>query len=121
MPVGTSGVFASAPPAKRRPEAAHRGGRPGEVAFARLVERRVEHRAAAPHDLLGLRRRDLPHLDEAAHVHFAHARLLVDDRVHERLREARLVALVVAVAAVAVHVDHDVFAEELAELDGQLA
>ena len=42
-------------------------------------------------------------------------------RVHQRLREARLVALVVAVAAVAVHVDDDVLAEALAEVDRELA
>ena len=48
--------------------------------------------------------------DEPLHVDLAHRRLLVDERVHERLREARLVALVVAVAAVAVHVDDDVLA-----------
>ena len=36
--------------------------------------------------------------------------------VHQRLGEHRLVALVVAVAAVAEHVDHDVALEVLAEL-----
>ncbi len=40
--------------------------------------------------------------------------------VHQRLRERRLVALVVAVAAVADHVDDDVAAERLAEVERQL-
>ena len=60
--------------------------------------------------------RDLTRRDEARDVDLAHRRLLVDERVHERLREARLVALVVAVLAVAVHVDDDVLLEALAEL-----
>ena len=38
----------------------------------------------------------------------------------ERLGERRLVALVVAVPAVAEHVDDDVLAERLAEVEGQL-
>ncbi len=63
--------------------------------------------------------RDVPGLDEARYVDLAHRRLLVDERVHDRLREARLVALVVAVVAVAVHVDDDVLLEALAELDGE--
>ncbi len=41
--------------------------------------------------------------------------------IHERLGERRLVALVVAVAAVADHVDHHVFAEGLAKVECQLA
>ena len=40
--------------------------------------------------------------------------------VHQRLGERRLVALVVAVPAVADHVDDDVLAERLAELERQL-
>ena len=45
----------------------------------------------------------------------------LDLLVHDRLGERRLVALVVAVPAVADHVDHDVLAECLAEVEGQLA
>jgi hypothetical protein len=44
-----------------------------------------------------------------------------DLRVHQRLGEARLVALVVAEAAIAPHVDHDVALEPLAVFDRQLA
>ena len=46
---------------------------------------------------------------------------VLDLVVHERLGERRLVALVVAVAAVADHVDDDVLAEGLAEVERQLA
>ena len=48
-------------------------------------------------------------------------RVLADLRVHQRLGEARLVALVVAEAAVAPHVDDDVAVELLAIFDRQLA
>ena len=47
--------------------------------------------------------------------------MLLDRRIHLRLGEARLVAFVVAEAAVAPHVDDDVAIEHLAELDGELA
>ena len=47
--------------------------------------------------------------------------MLADLRVHERLGEARLVALIVAEAAVAPHVDDDVAVELLAIFDGELA
>ena len=45
---------------------------------------------------------------------------LLDLVVHERLREGRLVALVVPVPAVAEHVDDHVPVERLAEVEGQL-
>ena len=45
---------------------------------------------------------------------------ILDLLVHDRLGERRLVALVVAVAAVAEHVDDDVLAERLAEIERQL-
>jgi hypothetical protein len=44
----------------------------------------------------------------------------LDELVHEGLRHRGVVALVVAAAAVADHVDHDVLVELLAELEGQL-
>ena len=49
--------------------------------------------------------------DELLRVDRRHARVLVDCLVHQRLRVARLVALVVAPAAVADQVDQDVLAE----------
>src|SRR5690606_41884517 len=47
--------------------------------------------------------------------------MLADRLVHQRLREARFVALVMAEAAIAPHVDDDVALELLAVFDGQLA
>jgi hypothetical protein len=54
-------------------------------------------------------------------VDLADRRVLADLGVHERLGEARLVALIVAEAAVAPHVDDDVALEALAVVDRQLA
>ena len=50
---------------------------------------------------------------------FRTERRCVDLGVHQRLRVAGVVALVVTVAAVADHVDHDVLVEPLAEREGQ--
>ena len=58
--------------------------------------------------------------DQLFGVDLGEGRPLADLAVHERLGERRLVALVVAVPAVAEHVDDDVAVELLAELQGQL-
>src|SRR3546814_6362643 len=50
-----------------------------------------------------------------------HRRMLADAFVHQRLRERRLVAFVMAETAIAPHVDHDVALELLAEVDRELA
>src|SRR3546814_7067435 len=47
--------------------------------------------------------------------------LLADRLVHQRLGERRLVALIVAEAAIAPHVDDDIALELLAEIDRKLA
>ena len=60
-------------------------------------------------------------LDQPLAVDLADRRLRLDRRVHQRLGEARLVALVVAEAAIAPHVDDHVAAELLAELGRHLA
>ncbi len=60
-----------------------------------------------------------PSFEQVLEVAVAHALALRDRRVQQRLRERRLVALVVAVAAVAVHVDHHVAQERVAEVHGQ--
>src|SRR6185369_8394917 len=60
-------------------------------------------------------------LDQLLAVNLADRRVLLDRRIHERLGEARLIALIVAEAAVAPHVDDDVAAEGLPELDRELA
>src|SRR3546814_4312483 len=48
-------------------------------------------------------------------------RMLLVRLVHQRLGEARLVALVMAEAAIAPHIDDDIAVEFLAELDRHLA
>jgi hypothetical protein len=58
--------------------------------------------------------------DELLGVQLAHAAALLDRRVHDRLRVAGVVALVVAVAPVADHVDDDVLGEGLPECEGEL-
>ncbi len=57
--------------------------------------------------------------DELLLVNFAEGRALGDVLGDDRLGEGRLVGLVVAVATVAIHVDDDVAAEFLAELEGE--
>ena len=59
--------------------------------------------------------------DQAVRIDRADAGMLADLLVHQRLGEARLVAFIVAEAAIAPHVDHDVAAEGLAIVDRQLA
>ena len=58
---------------------------------------------------------------KARGVNLADRGMLANFRIHQRLREAWLVALVVAKAAIAPHVDDDVAAEGLAIVDRQLA
>ena len=62
---------------------------------------------------------DHPLLDQALGVDLARGRVLRDRAVHQRLGEARLVAFVVAVAAIAPQIDHHVLLELLAELGGE--
>ena len=59
--------------------------------------------------------------DQPRAIDLADRRMLADRLIHQRLGEARLVALIVAEAAIAPHVDDDVAVECLAELDRQLA
>ena len=57
-------------------------------------------------------------VDQLPAVDFAHRLVARDRAVHQRLGEGRLVALVMAVAPVAEHVDHDIGLEGVAELHG---
>ena len=68
---------------------------------------------------LGLVDGDVTALDQRLDVQLAHAAVLGDRPVHQRLGVARVVALVVTVAPVAPHVDHDVLVELLAVLERQ--
>ena len=72
----------------------------------RVVQLLLELGAEGAH----LVRRDVAELHQVAEEDVADRRMILDGRVHQRLGEARLVAFVVAVAAVAVHVDHHVLA-----------
>ena len=59
--------------------------------------------------------------NQALGIKLADRRVFLDRRIHLRLGEARLVALVVAEPAVAPHVDDDVAVEALPELGRHLA
>ena len=61
-----------------------------------------------------------PSLDQALAVELARRRVVLDVRVHQGLGHGRVVALVVAEAAIAEHVDDHVLAELLAVLGGDL-
>ena len=84
-----------------------------------LVEGDLQLALEVGQRLLGLLERDVAPLDERLDVQLAHAAVLGDRLVHQRLRVARVVALVVTVAAVAQHVDDDVLVEALAVLERQ--
>jgi hypothetical protein len=101
------------------PEPAARGRALVVVALRGILEGPVEHELAIVADGVRAGLVDVTGLEEPPHVHVADRRLFVDRGVHRGLREARLVGLVVAVAAVAVHVDDDVLRELLPVLDGE--
>lgn len=69
--------------------------------------------------LLRLFQRDVAATDEGLGVELAHRALLVDQGVHLRVGELRVVGLVVTAAPVADEVDHDVLVERLPELEGE--
>ena len=83
-------------------------------ARTRLVERDLELALEVGERLLGLLERDVASLHERLDIELADAATLGDRPVHQRLRVARVIALVVTMAAIADHVDHDVFVEPLA-------
>ena len=56
--------------------------------------------------------------DQLGRIELQRGRMILDRPVHQRLGEGRLVGLVVAEAAIADHVDHDVLVEQLAEFGG---
>ncbi len=86
----------------------------GGACGAGLLERRLQPVLEVVERGLGLFERDVAPLDQRLRVELADRAAGVDALVHERLGVARVVALVVAVAAVAHHVDHDVLVELLA-------
>jgi hypothetical protein len=102
--------------------------RPAPVEPVRLVGAEVVGRRelffqvraeARVHPLALLQRHDAL-FGEALGIDVDHRRMRLDRLVHQRLREHRLVGLVVAVAPVAEHVDDDRLLELLPELGGDL-
>ena len=108
---------------RRGPSSASGDARPAPVEPVRLVRpealRRLElgfeHVPEAGADLLCLGLLDHAFFGEPLGIDRDDARLLPDPLVHERLREGRLVAFIVAMPPVADHVDHDGLVELLAE------
>ena len=84
-----------------------------------LLEDRLELLAIVAQRVLGLLDGDVAAADQRLGVDLADRALLVDQVVHQRLRQARVIGLVVAATAVADQVDHDVLVERLPELVGQ--
>ena len=107
-------------PAEARPAALEPVGLVGKIGFGRL-ELGLEQGGELADPGLGPGRIDHAFLPEARAVQLGDRRVLADLGIHERLGEARLVALVMAEAAVAPHVDDDVAGEFLAIFDGELA
>ena len=90
------------------------------IGFVRFVIRRgfeidFQFRQEIRVDLIGFGLSERALGDQFFDINFARCRLALDVPIHNRLSERRFVALVVAVAAIAHHVDHDVLAEFLAE------
>ncbi len=89
--------------------------------LAGLGECPFELGLVVPQDLLGLVDRDVAPPDQRLGVDLAGRALDVDQVVHERLGERRIVGLVVAATTVADHVDDDILGERLAVRERQLA
>ena len=95
------------------------------TSFWRATISLAEHRVlVAPPEhldhLVDLFLRDDALADELARINLAHALMFADALVHQRLRVARLVGLVVAVAAEAHQVDHHVLVEFHSEIERDL-
>ena len=94
--------------------------RPGALQLADLVEHVLELVGEVLERVLGLFDGDVAAPDERLGVDLPDAALGVDDVVHRGLGHRGVVALVVAAAPVAEHVDHDVVVPALPVLHGQL-
>ena len=85
-----------------------------------FFERNLQARLEVLERRFGFGDSDVTPLDQALGEQLADGAALINGPIHERLRVARVVALVVAVSAVANHVDDDVVVELLAVVVGQL-
>src|SRR5690606_39169214 len=83
---------------------------------ARRLELFLEQRAKSGNALFHFFRRDEPRLHKTRRVDLQRRRMILDLLVHERLRHARIIAFIMAEAAIAEHVDHDRAIETLTEL-----
>jgi hypothetical protein len=81
------------------------------VRAARLGELSLELTPPLDGDPIGVILGEPVEGEEVLEVRLAHGRSALDHLIHERLGEGRLVALVVAPAAVAIHVDDHVALE----------
>ena len=111
----SAGCWAARPAGPPRPARRPLGRVPG------LGERALQLLLVVAQRLLGLLHRDVAAADQRLGVELADRPLGVDQVVHQRLGERRVVRLVVPAPPVADHVDDDVLAERLAVLEGQLA
>ena len=107
---------------RREPRLARRVGSRGQArvggrALVRLAERSVEAGPEVLADTTCLVGGHVALAHERLGVARARRRMCLDELVHARLRERGLVGLVVAVPPVADHVDDDVLAEGLPELE----
>ena len=103
-----------------RPASGKPVGLIGLVALGR-IEFLLKHLGKAHFGFTGPVGIDHALADQAIGIELGHARMLADLLVHQRLGKARFVALVMAEAAIAPHIDHDVAPEGLAIVDRQLA
>jgi len=87
--------------------------------LARLAEFRLEVLAALDGDAVGFGLGHPAELQQVLEVSVANALALGDGGVHQRLRESGFVAFVVTVTTVAVHIDHHVTQERVAEIHRQ--
>ena len=119
--VGRDGGLAAAVALRRggesRPAAIEPVGTVGTVRF-RLLEFCVEFRIEIAQHCLQVGFVDHAFGSQPRSVQCKRRRMIFDGAVHQRLRERRLVGLVVAETPVAEHVDHDVLAKQLAEFGG---
>ena len=86
--------------------------------FARLREHPFQLRLVVLQRLLGILLGQVAALDQRRGVELSHRTLLVDQLVHVRVGQRRVVGLVVPAAPVADQVDDHVLVERLAEVEG---
>src|SRR5436309_3325059 len=116
---GRPGAPVVARPAEPLPEPAEDEQGLARHEVARVALRVVEQLAELARPPLRLLGGDCPRLDQLLAVERERRPLGRDLLVHHRLREGRIVELVVPVPAVADEVDEDVFLEALAKADGE--